>query len=305
MVTEHPTFSVVIPTYKRPYELVRCLTAISKLDYPADKFEVIVVDDGGELDEDILSPFHNKFNLELLHQENFGPATARNHGVRLAKNDYLAFTDDDCEANAEWLAKFAEQIKASPEHLLGGQITNALESNIYSTASQMLVSYFHNYGEQFNPDFAFFTTNNLALLRSKFLSLGGFDESFVIAAAEDRDFSSRWRETNHKMLFLETAIVRHSHNLSWKSFLRQHFNYGRGACHFYALRKIRRKQKIKIEPLSFYIKMFYFPFLNNSIFRASQISFLFFIVQCANSCGYLREYISIDKLPGQRKKQED
>ncbi len=305
MVPEHPTFSIIIPTYNRPYELVRCLTAIAKLNYPADKFEVIVVDDGGELDEDILSPFHNKFNLGLLHQENFGPATARNHGVRLAKNDYLAFTDDDCEPDADWLTKFAEQIKTTPKHLLGGQITNALESNIYSTTSQMLVSYFHNYGEQFNPDFAFFTTNNMALLRSKFLSLGGFDESFVIAAAEDRDFSSRWQETNHKMIFLETAIVRHSHNLSWKSFLRQHFNYGRGACHFYALRKIRRKQKIKIEPLSFYIKMFHFPFLNNSIFRASQISFLFFIVQCANLCGYLREYISIDKLPRQRKKQED
>jgi GT2 family glycosyltransferase len=294
-VTEHPTFSVVIPTYKRSYELVRCLTAIAKLDYPADKFEVIVVDDSGELDEDILSPFHNKFNLRLLHQENFGPATARNHGARLAKNDYLAFTDDDCEPDADWLTKFAEQIKATPKHLLGGQITNALESNIYSTASQMLVSYFHNYGEQFNPDFAFFTTNNMALLRSKFLSLGGFDESFVIAAAEDRDFSSRWRETNHKMLFLETAIVRHSHNLSWKSFLRQHFNYGRGACHFYALRKIRRKQKIKIEPLSFYIKMFYFPFFNNSIFRASQISFLFFIVQCANAMGYFQESIKSNK----------
>jgi len=303
MVTEHPTFSVVIPTYKRPYELVRCLTAISKLDYPADKFEVIVVDDGGELDEDILSPFHNKFNLGLLHQENLGPATARNHGARLAKNDYLAFTDDDCEPDAKWLNKFAEQIKTSPKHLLGGQITNALESNIYSIASQMLVSYFHNYGEKFNPDFAFFTTNNMALLRSKFSSLGGFDESFIIAAAEDRDFSSRWQESNQKMFYTETAIVRHSHNLTWKSFLRQHFNYGRGAFRFYSLRKIRRKQKAKIEPLRFYTKMFYFPFLNNSIFRASQISFLFFIVQCANSCGYLREYISILKL--RTKKSED
>jgi len=106
------------------------------------------------------------------------------------------------------------------------------------------------------------------------------------------------------MLYLETAIVRHSHNLTWKSFLRQHFNYGRGAYHFYALRKIRRRQRIKIEPLSFYIRMFYFPFLGNSIFRASQISFLFFIVQCANSCGYLREHISILKLQIQRKLQE-
>ncbi len=299
-MSEFPSFSIVIPTYQRPLELARCLKAIENLNYPKEKFEVIVVDDGG-IKEKLLFPHCTNLNLILLHQENCGPATARNHGARLAKNDYLAFTDDDCEPDADWLTKFAEQIKVSPKHLLGGKVTNALESNIYSTVSQMLVSYFHNYGEQFNPNFAFFTTNNMALLCSKFLSLGGFDESFICAAAEDRDFCSRWQETNHKMTYLETAIVRHSHNLSWKSFLRQHFNYGRGAYHFYALRKIRRKQRIKTEPLSFYIRMFYFPFLNNSIFRASQISFLFFIVQCANLCGYLREYISILKLRIQRK----
>jgi len=71
------------------------------------------------------------------------------------------------------------------------------------------------------------------------------------------------------------------------------------------LRKIRRKQRIKIEPLSFYTKMFYFPFLNNSIFRALQLSFLFFVVQCANSWGYLQEYISILKSQTQREQQED
>ncbi len=139
-MSDLPSFSIIIPTYQRPFELMRCLKAIENLNYPKEKFEVIVVDDGGGIEEKLLSPFRTDLNLTLLHQENFGPATARNYGTRLAKNDYLAFTDDDCEADAEWLAKFAEQIKASPEHLLGGQITNALESNIYSTASQMLVS---------------------------------------------------------------------------------------------------------------------------------------------------------------------
>lgn len=300
-MSDFPSFSVIIPSYQRPLELERCLKAVEKLNYPKEKFEVIVIDDGGCINEKLLSRFRNNLNLILLFQENAGPAAARNHGAQLAKNDYLAFTDDDCEPDTDWLDKFAEQVKVSPKHLLGGRITNALESNIYSTASQMLVTYFHYYGEQFNPDFAFFTTNNMVVLRSEFLSLGGFDESFTIAAAEDRDFCRRWQETSHKMLFLEAALVRHSHNLSWRSFLRQHFNYGRGAYHFYALRKIRRKQSVKIQPFIFYIKMLYFPFLNNSLLYASQISFLFFIVQWANSVGYFREYISTLRLQKQRK----
>jgi len=45
-MTALPTFSVVIPTYRRPERLVACLRSLAALDYPRDRFEVIVVDDG-------------------------------------------------------------------------------------------------------------------------------------------------------------------------------------------------------------------------------------------------------------------
>ena len=42
-----PEFSVIIPSYRRPAELVRCLRALALQNFPRDQFEVIVADDGG------------------------------------------------------------------------------------------------------------------------------------------------------------------------------------------------------------------------------------------------------------------
>ncbi len=294
-MADYPSFSVIIPTYQRPIELVRCLTAIEKLDYPKENFEVIVVNDGGEMDEKTISSFSSKFDLKLLNQKNSGPAKARNHGALSAKNEFLAFTDDDCEPYRDWLKAFSEHVKLSPSAMLGGLTVNAVKKNVFSTASQTLVDYLYDYGDGSNSNFSFFTSNNLTVPRSKFLSIGGFDESFKLPAAEDRDLGSRWMENNHDKAFVETAIVYHHHNLNWRDFWRQHYNYGRGAYHFHTLRKHRNNQKLKIEPINFYIKMFYFPFIKHPVPRAALISSLFFIGQSANALGFFQETIQSKK----------
>lgn len=46
---EEPFFSIVIPTHNRPVQLEECLHSISRLDYPSDRFEFVVVDDQSEI----------------------------------------------------------------------------------------------------------------------------------------------------------------------------------------------------------------------------------------------------------------
>lgn len=291
-MSEFSTFSIIIPTYKRPNELMGCLEAISKLDYPSNKFEVIIVDDGGELPDELFSTFHKKINLTILHQQNSGPAAARNFGAKIAENDFLAFTDDDCEPDANWLKSFSEQFNLTPGPLLGGRTVNALEANIFSAASQMIVDYLYEYASETNPNISFFTGNNLALSRADYFSFGGFDKTYPLAAAEDRDFCCRWQESKRSILFLPKAVVRHSHNLNLKSFWRQQFNYGHGAHYFRLQRAIRLEKTIKLEPLSFYFKMFIYPFYKTSIWCAILILVLFFIAQCAIFFGFLQARIS-------------
>ena len=96
-MTDEPIFSIVIPTYKRPEQLAVCLQACTRLDYPHDRFEIIIVDDGSPVPVEV--PKNDRSNLvsiTCLRQLNSGPASARNMGAKHARGDILAFTDDDC-----------------------------------------------------------------------------------------------------------------------------------------------------------------------------------------------------------------
>ena len=142
MKQEHPFISIVIPTYNRPEQLAVCLRACSRLEYPHDRFEVIVVDDGGVMPlDEVINEFRGLLTLKLLQQQNAGPAAARNKGAAEARGEFLAFTDQDCAPASNWLEALAAQFVASPDCAVGGQTRNALMHNLYSTASQLLVSY--------------------------------------------------------------------------------------------------------------------------------------------------------------------
>ncbi len=65
--------SIIIPTYNRPQQLTSCLESLTKLDYPQQSFEVIVVDDGSKTPLDtVVAPF--KSQLKLI-QDQVTPVT--------------------------------------------------------------------------------------------------------------------------------------------------------------------------------------------------------------------------------------
>src|SRR5215469_495024 len=178
-VVDPPIFSIVIPTYNRPAQLAVCLQACARLDYPRDRFEVIVVDDGGTTPLDaVVARFHGMLTIKLLRHENAGPAAARNRGVSEARGEFLAFTDDDCAPESNWLRALASQFGASPDCAVGGQTLNALAHNIYSEASQLLISYLFSYYNAIPRAARFFPSNNLAFPAERFRAIGGFDVTY-------------------------------------------------------------------------------------------------------------------------------
>src|ERR1700674_3238284 len=114
--TENPSFSIVVPTYNRPGPLSQCLESIALIDYPADRFEVIVVDDGSHPSPcEIVARYGKRFPIRLLSKENGGPASARNFGARVARGDYLFFTDDDCRVERDLLRRLAVHLEHAPD----------------------------------------------------------------------------------------------------------------------------------------------------------------------------------------------
>lgn len=115
-----PRFSVVIPTYNRSLLVLDTLRSCFDQTYP--EIEIVIIDDGSTDDTlEVLAAIDDP-RLVVVHQENAGPAAARNHGMRVATGDYIAFLDsDDC-----WYPEFLEaattELQTHGDVLIYGQI---------------------------------------------------------------------------------------------------------------------------------------------------------------------------------------
>lgn len=282
--------SVVIPTFRRPVPLERCLAALARQDLPHEQFEVLVVDDGSAIPpRDIVSRFAAGMNVRLIEQANSGPATARNKGAAEAHGELLAFTDDDCVPDPDWLTALTMSSAGHPGAAVGGRIINALGDGLFSTASQVLIEYLYEYYNDENESARFFITSNLAFPAESFRQSGGFDRTFPLAAAEDRDMCDRWREDGLALVFDPNAIVRHRHALGLRAFIRQHFTYGRGAHHLHRARAKRGMAQIQVEPMQFYTRLILYPMRVGAGLRAPLLSILMLVSQAAYASGYFLE----------------
>jgi GT2 family glycosyltransferase len=226
-----PEVSVVIPGFGRAAALADCLRALAAQTLSRDRFEVIVCDDGSEVElATALEPAIGTLaglRVTFVRQDNSGPATARNRGADAAQGSYLAFTDDDCRPAADWLEKLVQHFAANPNVLIGGGMCTASTSDAYARATQAIMRFV--YADQLKRGgMLLFSTSNLALPARAFRDMGGFSSSFRRAGGEDYDLCARWYNQGGEMAYLPDALVVHDHALTLGGYLRQHYRYGRG-----------------------------------------------------------------------------
>lgn len=287
------SFSIIIPTYRRPQSALACLESLLELDYPGELFEVVLVEDGEgpePLRDEDLERFREPLRLKVIRQENAGPAAARNRGAEEATGTYLAFTDDDCRPNPDWLRKLAEQFELTPDAVVGGQTKNGIARRVCSEASQILLDYIVGYF--LAKGHPFFASNNFALSREGFLRVGGFDRKFAGAGGEDREFCARCVRQGLEFEFVSEAVIVHLHDLSLRRFLRQHFNYGRGALVYHASLAGQDGERVELEPLRFYWDLIRYPQRLPKEQRVRFGSTLMFLSQVSNVLGYFVERFS-------------
>ena len=194
-----PFFSVVIPLYNKAPYILRAVNSV--LDQTYQHFEIIVVDDGstdggGDLINEIQDP-----RIKLIHQENSGASTARNHGVLEAKTDYIAFLDADDEWKPELLSTFKKLVNSYPDSSFFAQ------SYIYFHNGQNIIpsslgkiprnwtGYLDNYIE-LASEFPPFFSSSVCIQKDLLIKSGGFPEG--VSIVED---ISMWLK-----LFFETRI---------------------------------------------------------------------------------------------------
>jgi GT2 family glycosyltransferase len=288
MMDQQPTFSLIIPTYQRPAQLSTCLRALAQLDYPRDRFEVLVVDDGSETPVDkVVAPFMDELTVILLRQANAGPATARNTGAARAHGQFLAFTDDDCAPAPDWLYTLATRFAVTPADAIAGRTLNALPDNPYATASQLLVSFLFTYHNADPSQARFATTSNLALPADTFRTLNGFDPTFSFAGGEDYEFCIRWLSHGYRLRYAPEVVVYHTHLLDLRTFWRQHFHYGCGAFDIRRTGVFQRAEQRRQQP--FFRRLFYYVCTQTRGRRTATLMALLMMAQVANLAGFLWE----------------
>jgi GT2 family glycosyltransferase len=192
-------------------------------------------------------------HLEHIVQRQAGPAAARNAGAAVARGTFLAFTDDDCTPECDWLAVLERRLR-SEAAAVGGRTVNDLDGNRYSEASQLVTDVVYAHYNDGAGAVTFLASNNLAIAAADFHELGGFDARFRSAAAEDRDFCDRCLEHGVLLAYEANAVVRHAHALTLSGLWSQHLAYGRGAALFRSARRDRGSRRQGIHG-GFYLRL--------------------------------------------------
>jgi len=287
-----PTVSIVIPTYERPRQLALCLNALSALEYPRDRYQVIAVNDGSPKTTGIGKQLKQAFpHFELIHRPHGGPAAARNAGASAAEGEIIAFTDDDCLPEKNWLLEITDAVSGSPQSLVGGKIVNILSGNVFATASQLLIDFLYERCET-SRAMQFFCASNLACRLDAFQQLGGFSEAFPIAAAEDRDFCRRWIKAGGALTYEPNAVVNHAHHMTARHFWKQHVNYGKGAFIFHDRYARDNGSHIKFERIKFYADLVCYPWQTVEENKL-QLTALMLEAQLACASGFMTELLKL------------
>jgi glycosyltransferase involved in cell wall biosynthesis/GT2 family glycosyltransferase len=171
-----PVFSVVVPTYERHAHLPRLLDCLATQTFR--DFEVILIDQSA-------APWnvpdtYSALDIVYEHTDLKGTSRARNLGAWLAAGDVIAFTDDDCQPEPEWLQNatryFDQPRVVGVEGLVVSEHVNDPEYRAVTNFG------FEGIG---------FMTANLLLRREVFNAIDGFDEQFDVPFREDTDLG--WR----------------------------------------------------------------------------------------------------------------
>jgi GT2 family glycosyltransferase len=194
--------AVVVASYGRANLLAQLVGGLEAQDLK-QPFEVVLVDDcSPDGTSAVLAQLAEsaRFPLKVLRTDrNRGPAFARNLGWRASSSPLLAFTDDDCIPEPGWLSGLVAALERV-DVVQGRTLPNPLQAERVGAFSRSL---------HITAPTSFFETANMGYRRRVVEDVGGFDESFPLAAGEDTDLGHRAIAAGASFVFASDAVVHH------------------------------------------------------------------------------------------------
>jgi GT2 family glycosyltransferase len=265
--------SVVVVTYNRPEDAKE--TVISLLNQTFEPVEIILIDDASHPPLD-LNIDNEKLKIVRFDSE-IGLSNARNHGISLAKGEYIAFIDDDALASRDWLEKIGEFINQGFD-ILGGPVRPLYKAKPPDWWDEKILGSYAGIGETKE-----IWGTNMVFRKEIFRKIGKFRSDLgrqkgKLLSHEERALIERATKRGYKISFVPEAKVFHKvghHRMTLAYILRWEYHSGKSLRTLYGYQPLKtvislqkailsiiypgtilQKKSIKIQKLCFIIRFF-------------------------------------------------
>ena len=262
-----PFVSIVIPTTGHVKFIKGLVESLNKLDYPKEKYELILI---GDEETELLNDSSKKANdygiKTVVKYEPFAAGKKRNIGVELANGDIIAFTDDDTILREDWLNNAVKHLNDNTNYVgVGGPNFTPREGLPFAKAvgrifgSKFLFSFRYTIGHPKPKEIEHNPTCNYIIKKEVFKTVKFHN---TLWPGEDAEFDIRLIKNGFKILYAPNVVVWHHRRSRPLPFLKQMFNYGK-----------TRAQVTRMHPDSFDIR--YFAFISAFFFLIALYSISF------------------------------
>lgn len=244
-------YSIIVPSYNRKDEIKELIASFEKLDFPTDRYELIIVDDGStdgtaEFVADHIS--RHRLPLKYYSQQNQGPGAARNLGMEKATGNFFIFVDSDCTVDSTWLSEIDTTLQQNKIDAFGGpdsfrnDFPPLLKAINYSMTSFLTTGGIRGHGKKKAGKF-YPRSFNMGLSRPLHEKIGGFG---ALRHGQDIEFSNRIIKSGARVVRIQNAIVYHKRRTSITKFFRQVYNWGVARINLF------KTDKAMLEPVHFF-----------------------------------------------------
>jgi cellulose synthase/poly-beta-1,6-N-acetylglucosamine synthase-like glycosyltransferase len=219
----HPSVSVIVPVRDGASTIADCLDAILATDYPPDRREVLVVDNGSS---DTTASLIRARAVHYLQEPRPGVSNARNRGIAESTGDILAFVDADCLVEPQWLTELVEPFEDPEVGAVAGDLRHAPPTTPAERQAARLLGNWQRFAFNSNP--AYPITANAAYRRDVIDRIGPFDPHMT--RAQDVELGLRFQQhSGLRLAYAERATARHRNRRTQLGFFRQQLGWAYGA----------------------------------------------------------------------------
>lgn len=227
-----PSVSVIVPVKNEAKVVGRLFEALSKLTYPADKLEIIIVEDGSaDGTFQVCKQFACTHKNVKVLQRSFsnGKPSALNYALKHAEGEVVAVFDADSVPDSDALLRVAKYFDAASVAAVQGRTLsiNSRENMLTQFISYEEAVWCEAYlrGKDALGLFVHLKGSCQFIRRSVLEKLGGFDEGFL---ADDMEISARLTEKNHEIKYAPDVRAWQESPANLKTLFRQRTRWFRG-----------------------------------------------------------------------------